>query len=299
MGKSRGEDMGETEKPTNKGGWAEGRNETNKQGRLTDTEKEYIRVNAHKTLDTAMAEELNRRLDAVHDFRIRNRIPGLSDGQDDNEISSHLRKSIHWEFLEAQFSERELKYIESLYKGIVKQFGNDVLVTEELAVIELLKSEVLINRNLEERNLASQMKARLLKLLDKIEGDKSKSEDAINEQMGQVTQQVTAIDNGGQSRTREYEMLVGKKNSIMKDLKGTREQRYKLQEQAKTNFFEWLKLLEEEDKRAEEGELLAIFKRAAKKEKDKLYTPFKYADGMVDMPILNEESVDRHNEENE
>lgn len=278
----------------NLGGWAEGRTEVSAQGRMSKVEQEFIRANSYKMLDSQMAEELGRRLEAVEDFRRKHRIRGLSDGADDNEISSYLKKSVHWEFLMQQFSDPELKYIENVYKGIVKQFGNDVLVTEELSVIELLKTEILINRNLRAVNEALQMKDRLLLLIEKIEKDKRKGEDKKAEEIAEVSKQVVAIDNGGQSRTKEYDILSGKKSKILSDLKATREQRFKAQEQSKTNFFEWLKTLDDEDNRAAEGELLAIFKRAAEREKKKLSTPHKYADEMVDLPILTAETVENY-----
>lgn len=267
--------------------------EVNNQGRLSFEEKEYIKVNAHKMLDSQMAEHLGRRFETIRDFRVRDRIAGRSDG-DDKTPASNLRGSIHWPFIIRQFTEEEVKLIENLYKAVCKQFSSDVLATEEMTVLDLLKTEVLINRSLEQMADSVKMKARMLKTIEKIEKDSTKSDAKRGEEIGELNKQIIAIENASSARTKEYDTLQGKKAKAQQDLKGTREQRLKLHEQSKANFFDWLKLIDEEEEREKQGEMLAIYQRAVEREKRKLAKPHKYADENCDLPLLNAETIENY-----
>jgi len=76
---------------------------------------------------------------------------------------------------------------------------------------------------------------------------------------------------------------------LLKDLKGTREQRKRNAEDAKTNFSMWLKQLPEfMEADGYEMEVQAI---AADKAFERLGDYHQYEDGNLDQPILNHKTV--------
>ena len=78
---------------------------------------------------------------------------------------------------------------------------------------------------------------------------------------------------------------------MLKDLKGTREQRKRNTEDAKTNFSAWLKQLDDIEVRKREGIDMEIHRMAADKAVEDLSDYHKYEDGTLDQPFLNADTV--------
>ena len=83
---------------------------------------------------------------------------------------------------------------------------------------------------------------------------------------------------------------------MLKDLKGTREQRKRNSEDAKTNFSAWLKQLEDVEVRKREGMDMEINRIAADRALESLSGYHEYEDGMVDQPFLNANTVKEEEE---
>ena len=78
----------------------------------------------------------------------------------------------------------------------------------------------------------------------------------------------------------------------MKDLKGTREQRKRRSEDAKTNFSSWLRQLDGEEFRKREEESMEVNRLAADKALEKLSEYHTFEDGTVDQPFINADTID-------
>jgi hypothetical protein len=89
----------------------------------------------------------------------------------------------------------------------------------------------------------------------------------------------------------EHEKLLTKKERLLKDLKGTREQRKRHSEDAKTNFSAWLRQLEDEDLRKKEGYEIEIHRIAADKSIEKLKEFHTFENGEIDQPFLNADTI--------
>ena len=74
-------------------------------------------------------------------------------------------------------------------------------------------------------------------------------------------------------------------------MKGTREQRKRNTEDAKTNFSAWLKQLDDREVREREGVNMEIHRIAADKAVERLSEYHKYEDGSIDQPFLNADTV--------
>ena len=85
--------------------------------------------------------------------------------------------------------------------------------------------------------------------------------------------------------------MLTKKERYLKDLKGTREQRKRVADDAKTNFSMWMRQLDELETREAEGFDMAVQAIAADKARKRLSEFHEYEDGEVDQPLLNSETV--------
>ena len=82
-----------------------------------------------------------------------------------------------------------------------------------------------------------------------------------------------------------------KKERLLKDLKGTREQRKRNADDAKTNFSSWLRQLEDDQLKKDESFDMEVHRVAADKATDRLAELHQYEDGLVDQPILNADTL--------
>jgi hypothetical protein len=93
------------------------------------------------------------------------------------------------------------------------------------------------------------------------------------------------------AKTNEYVALQKQHESILKNLKATREQRVKNAEARRKSWVDMIKALEEKEFREKEGTELALMQKAITKEKNRLSEYHQYSPDVVDRPILNHETV--------
>ena len=89
----------------------------------------------------------------------------------------------------------------------------------------------------------------------------------------------------------EHEKLLTKKERYLKDLKGTREQRKRVADDAKTNFSMWMRQLDSLEMKEKEGFDMEVQAIAADKARERLSELHEYEDGEVDQPLLNTDTV--------
>jgi len=91
---------------------------------------------------------------------------------------------------------------------------------------------------------------------------------------------------------RDYKDLQGKKSTMLKDLKATREQRIKRLEDSKQTFIGWVsQILTNPDLRREFGLEMEKMRMAMEKQKQELSEWHKYEDGIIDQPFLTPDTV--------
>ena len=92
---------------------------------------------------------------------------------------------------------------------------------------------------------------------------------------------------------KDYRELQTKKNSMLKEMKATREQRVKRLEDSKQNFVSWLAyLVSNPDVANKYGEEMEKMRMAMNKERERLAKFHKYTDEMVDQPFLTPDTVE-------
>jgi hypothetical protein len=275
-----------------------------KKGVLSDEEVGLIlEQSAYKT-DEELALMLNRSISMVAIGRKRAELVGAdkakkAEGEQILKQYALITKPF-WKDLKTQFSADELRLAQELWYSLYQQFGEDVTTTEELQIIDLIQVQILINRNLTERQGAQKTIHRLEIRLNE-EFAKAQDEQNTDLIVG-LTNEINMGSRGQQARTTEYKNLLEKKQMLMKDVKGTRDQRYKEIKESKDTLFNWIKSHNEKLLRQEESHLMELHRIASEKEKLRLSSYHEYMDNTVDRPLLNSESVlleEKENEEDE
>jgi hypothetical protein len=258
-----------------------------KTGRLSKQEKRTITNLIQSMTVEDIAKKLDRSFDAINDF-VKNE---LKVGLSKVEVAAYsLEDRPYWIELEAQFTFDELQLFKYHWSKIISQFKDDVFPTEEIQVVDVIKLEILMNRclkgnkeNIEQINSYDAL-IREERSLDK---DQQDHDNIIN-----LERQVASLRAAQESLNRDYRELQAKKSSMLKEMKGTREQRIKRLEDSKQSFTSWVaSMMQDPDLMKQYGIEMEKMRLAMIKEGERLSTLHQYEDGTVDQPFLTPDTV--------
>lgn len=261
-----------------------------KRGRLSRGEQDYIEKNSKIMTVEEIAKGINRDTESVinHQKKV-----GLSSNKQDSfrvQAEYDLKKKPYWRELKSQFTEEELELLLFHWKQVIAQFRNDVLATEEIQILDMVKLEVLMNRALTEEHQT----LLLLKRYENMIADESAkpSDQQDKSVMFETNRMIVSLRGAKQSLSANYKELHKSKSELFKNLKATREQRIQKLEGNKTTFAGMLtKLLSDPDFFEETGLYMEKMRFAAEGEKARLAEYHKYEDGMIDRPLLSADTV--------
>jgi hypothetical protein len=107
-----------------------------------------------------------------------------------------------------------------------------------------------------------------------------------------MERQVASLKASQESLNKDYRELQTKKNSMLKEMKATREQRVKRLEDSKQNFTSWMAyLISNPEVTRAYGMEMEKMKLAMEKEKERLSEYHKYSDELVDQPFLTPDTT--------
>ena len=107
-----------------------------------------------------------------------------------------------------------------------------------------------------------------------------------------LERQVASLRASQESLNRDYRELQAKKGSMLKEMKGTREQRIKRLEDSKQSFTSWVaSLMQDPALMKQYGIEMEKMRMAMKKEGERLSGLHQYEDGTVDQPFLTPDTV--------
>lgn len=262
-----------------------------KRGKLSLEEMKYIRENCFDLSISEIANALNRTEDPIRRYIDEQNLKAR-DLDDHAHLLNEFRARYYYGELRKQMSDAELIYAEHQWIDYFRQFNEDVTHTEEMQIMEVIRTEVLINRGMEDRQ---QTQKRIEDLEEMIEYERNKHPDDQNPQaLAAFVTQLGACIASKSAYINEHDKLLTKKERLLKDLKGTREQRKRNAEDAKSNFTLWLKQLP--DYIEEEGDEMAVQALAADKAFERLSEYHQYEDGNLDQPVFNSETVKEEDE---
>jgi hypothetical protein len=275
-----------------------------RRGPLSAEEQQLIRANAHKE-PGEIAALLNRTPGTIEGWMDANLSPAdrvATRGQrapveERLTIRAELKHSRAWAQLTEQFTEQEVAYFEEEYVRLMEQFSKDeIWATENTQVMLLIKYQILMDRNLAAKKSSVADLGRLVKMRDKFIGGFEDDPAAMSEAQQNFLMELESQINGAraalQSATKEFNEMEARHQALMKDLKGTRDQRIKRVEGAKESFLDLIKKLQIEEERQAEGKQMELMKRATDKEWKRMGSPHRYEDKNEDQPVLSAETVE-------
>ena len=265
-----------------------------KRGALSKSERQFIEDNANKMDTEKIAELLNRNPDPIQRYLFKVAATNKNVDETYHELKAALESKYYWREIKLQFNEDEQQYFMDMWVDLMRQFNNDVLPAEEHQIKELVRLDIIINRNMAER-------AHTVKEIDRIrasiEHEKKKPEEARNmEMIIKLQETISYLYSSRQSYMGEHAKLLDRKKDLTRDLKASRDQRIKAIESSKENFTSWLKTLDDEVIRRRAGEDLGKVHIGEEKVRQQLGGWHTFEDGEVDQPLLNEFTVKEREE---
>ena len=248
----------------------------------------FIQQNCFNNSIAEIAATLNRTETPIKKFIDKENLK-MRNMTDDEHLLVGLRDRYYFKELKKQFGDPELIFFEHQWVDYFKQFSEDVTHTEEMEILEVIRTEVLINRGMEDRQEVLKNIDRLNKLIEDEMDKPAGTQDTQSLASFQV--QLGAAMSSKSAYINEHEKLLTKKERLLKDLKGTREQRKRNADDAKTNFTSWLRQLDDKELRTQEGFDMEVHRVASEKALGRLSDYHEYEDGVVDQPILNADTL--------
>lgn len=267
-----------------------------KMGRISKGEEKFIRENLNLGFEE-LATELDREPESVLSF-IKKKVakgdfssPHWMEKPDSEEQAQFdLTFRPYWNELKQQFTEGELELFKYHWARIISQFRDDVIPTEELQVVDLIKLELLMNRSLKynKENIEQiSMFEGLIHDLRAVDMDQQDRDEIFN-----LERQVASLKASQESLNKDYRELQTKKSSMLKDMKATREQRVKRLEDSKQSFVGWLAyLVSNPDVARGYGTEMEKMRLAMDKQKERLSEYHKFQDDIVDQPFLTPDTA--------
>ena len=215
-----------------------------RKGRISKEEGRTISKLVDSLTVEDIAKQLDRSVSSVEDYIKRELKVGLSN----IEMAAYsLEDRPYWTELKAQFTPDELELFKYHWSRIISQFKDDVFPTEELQVVDVIKLEILMNRclkgnkeNIEQINTYDQM------VRDERSRDKDQQD---HDYIINLERQMASLRASQESLNRDYRELQAKKASMLREMKGTREQRIKRLEDSKLSFTSWVAALMQDPER--------------------------------------------------
>lgn len=259
-------------------------------GRMSREHLQYIKDNAATKSYVEIATDLNRDPKGIQKAMIKLGIqPSLSAKTYNILNVVRIEDKQFWPMLCKQFTADELEIFRFQWGKMVEQFKSDVLPTEELQMLDVIKLEILMNRNLDEQHKSRNE-------LDKMEQE-HRAELDLGENSNLVrcenlSHQIIALRTSQASLTKQFQELQNGKNNILKEMKATRSARQLSKASSRESFLAWMNdIVNDAEKRRELGIHMAKFRLATIDEEIRLAAWHKYEDGMVDQPLLTPETV--------
>jgi hypothetical protein len=269
-----------------------------KTGRISKLELQYIKDNAFQKNFQQLAAELDRDPATIRDYieKEMNVKTTLAAGARPIIAKGGSAREEHfWPTISMQFTEDELAMFEYYWENINSQFGHDILPTEKLQVVDVIRYEILMSRNLKQAHDFTKTMSNLSYQLEQ-----EKQADFANQDRNliiNIETQITAASVSQIQLTKEVRELQEKKEKILTSLRATRGDRIKHIENKKENFFTWLEqIIDNPDKRREMGIAMEKMRLAVIDEQIRLSAYHKYINGEIDRPLLTCETVEIEND---
>ena len=259
-----------------------------KKGRWTDEEKAWFKKNINRLTDEELSAKLDRSIESIKEAKKRHNI-----GTTRLDIEQKFEQSHQWKLLNDELTEEEMEFFTTEFAHLTNQFQGDILPIEESQMFILVKNSVMQHRVMAEkkRSEADLVKARKI-ILDTLRNMGPTPTEEEKQKVSDLKSYTAQLESANKMRTAEYLNLTESYRKILNDLKATRNQRLEKVENNRKTFIDTLKYLDEKRNKDKEGEFLEMFKKGVKKEYAHLTSYHTYADGEMEKPILNVDTME-------
>lgn len=287
-----------------------------KKGGLTDEEKRKIESMIDVSTFADIGRALNRNPHTIRKYCQRN---ALSNDLTSKKkyVDNRAKHNHHLVVMQQQLSKEEYEFAIQVYKGMMDQFGNDVIYSEEVQIIEYCMITCLLNRAFSrEMELSSSIKeqkklrAEWQKKKDDLAEDKGEDEDEDKEaekydledyyldKMEQIDLRIADMQTEYIQVKKDQINFLEKKDAITKALHVSRKDRATELTKVNQNFGDLVLFMKKnEEFRKVVGLEIERMRLGIKEEYIRLSQLHLFADNVEDYPILNTEVITR--EENE
>lgn len=262
-----------------------------KPGRFSEYEDKFLRENYQKMTEDQMADELNREYKTV-----RKRMAKLGLTRDERgelvpDVEFELESRKYYETIMEQFTKAEREHFKDQWIRTISQFNNDVLHTEEMQIVDMIKSDILMQRCLTEQALNMEMIEQCRARLNELGQILNPNEDQQMER-GEMMDRIAVCYGARDAAGKQYVIHQKEKNQLIDKLKGARTDRFKNIQNSKETYNTWLsRLINDKGARKRIGEFMERYRLSAMDEKIKLAAYHKYEDGEIDQVYLSHETV--------
>ena len=258
-----------------------------RKGRFSKDEERTIGRLINSMTPEDIATQLDRDTESVVNFIKRKFNVGTSR---EEAAAYSLEHRPFYKELKQQFTDDELELFKYSWSRMVAQFNNDVLPTEEMQIVDTIKLELLMNRCLT-GNKENIEQINTYDIMIKDERARDKDQQDIDYIIN-LERQVASLRASQESLNKDYRELQAKKSSMLKEMKGTREQRIKRLEDSKLSFTAWVgTIMQDPEIMKKYGIEMEKMKLAMENEKARLSVYHKYEDGTIDQPFLTPDTV--------
>lgn len=269
-------------------------------GPLSNDDRQFVLKNMNNMSISEMAEKLEKNPVLIEKvIRTYTAMPNIAN----DSVRWRLKKSNHWKQLKQAFTESELSYIEDEYVVIINQFQENVVPTEEVQILDFIKTSVLQQRNLEAKRRISDSLDSYAKMVQDIEDSYGNNFSEMTEEdknrIMDLKNKEAACRQAESARTTEWLALQKEKDVLYDKLMGSRDQRVKEALNTKVSFLSHVKELLERDRQEKDSRIIGLYKKSVNKEYDRLRQPHAFADKVIDNPILNSDVVEYFDKMNE
>lgn len=263
-----------------------------KKGRYSKKEDNILRESIDSTSWAGLSKMLNRSEESLQERCTQLGIhkKTVTNSLDGQEFS--LRGRAYFSELTKQFTDSELDLFEYHWNRIISQFSGDVLPTEETQILDVIKLEIIMNRNaVQQKVLLEQMRV----TDSEITGVRH-SANASPDLILALETQLAALASGHGAIVKEYRELQEKKDKMLKSIRGDRAERVSAAT-GRMNFVSLIKeLVGNPDLRKKIGLEMEKRRLAMQKAKKELSEYHTFVDGTVDQPLLTVETLKPDND---
>jgi len=234
-----------------------------------------------------IAAKLRRSEDFIR--KLIAQVPTVQQTEDQSDWVARLHSSSFWVGVKKCLMGSEVAYFEKEWARYSDQFSSstELLATDDLMIRDLVLSDIFQMRANADKTNAM----RLISELQKAIHTEGQVDLATRDQLAIVnwTTQVNSLSPAMLAYAKQSMDYQRQKDAKLRDLKGSRDQRFKQIEEINRNIFELLKDLDTRKRRIVEGRMAAKMALSAQLIRDDWNQVMEYEDGTVDKPFLTPE----------